>query len=173
MRTEALALTRVADSDDFADLYATHHAEALRLAYLLCGDQHRAEDAVAEVFAKVYRRTRRHPVEQPRAYIRRAVVNEVNSWFRRLALERREAGRRSGDDRGVRGVEEQQADADAVFAALHLLPRRQRTAVVLRYYADLTEVDTAAVMGVSVGTVKSSVFRGLERMRAVLGQEEA
>ncbi|MBA2730036.1 MAG: SigE family RNA polymerase sigma factor [Euzebyaceae bacterium] len=172
MRTEALALTRVADSNDFAELYATHHAEALKLAYLLCGDPHRAEDAVAEVFAKVYRRARRHTVQQPRAYIRRAVVNEMNSRFRRLALERREAGRRSGDDRGARGVEEQHADADVVFTALHLLPRRQRTAVVLRYYADLSEADTAAVMGVSVGTVKSSVFRGLERMRAVLGQEE-
>ncbi|MDQ3709429.1 MAG: SigE family RNA polymerase sigma factor, partial [Actinomycetota bacterium] len=102
-----------------------------------------------------------------------AVVNEVNSRFRRLALERREADRRSGDDRGARGVEEQHADADVVFAALHLLPRRQRTAVVLRYYADLSEVDTAEVMGVSVGTVKSSVFRGLARMRAALDQEEA
>ena len=173
MRTEALALTLVADSDDFAELYATHHAEALRLAYLLCGDPHRAEDAVAEVFAKIYRRTRRHTVEQPRAYIRRAVVNEVNSRFRRLALERREASRRSGDDRGARGVEEQHADADVVFAALQVLPRRQRTAVVLRYYADLTEVDTAEVMGVSVGTVKSSVFRGLARMRAALEQEKA
>ncbi|MPZ89170.1 MAG: hypothetical protein GEU81_14105, partial [Nitriliruptorales bacterium] len=86
---------------DFADVYAAHHAEALRLAYLLCGDAHRAEDAVADAFVKVWRRWERGGIDSPRAYVRRAVVNEVNSRFRRLRLERREAQRRTGDDRGT------------------------------------------------------------------------
>jgi RNA polymerase sigma-70 factor (sigma-E family) len=156
---------------DFAELFAAHHAEALRLAYLLAGDHHRAEDAVSEAFVRIYRAWRRGSIEQPRAYIRRAVVNEVNSRFRRLALERREAVRRHGDDRGVRGADEQVADHDQMFTALRQLPERQRTAVVLRYYADLSEAETAAAMGVAVGTVKSSVSRGLDRLRDLVKEE--
>ncbi|MBA2528871.1 MAG: SigE family RNA polymerase sigma factor [Euzebyales bacterium] len=171
MMTTVAAGRLVTDAGDFAGVYAAHHPEALRLAYLLCGDAHRAEDTVADVFVKVYRQTRRGAIACPRAYIRRAVVNEVNSRFRRLALERREARRRWGDDRGTRAADEQLADADQVFTALRSLPQRQRTAVVLRYYADLSEADAAAAMGVSVGTVKSSVSRGLDRLRTLLGQE--
>ena len=156
--------------EDFADVYAAHHAEALRVAYLLCGDPHRAEDAVADAFVKVYRRWRRGGITRPRAYIRRAVVNEVNSRFRRLALERREAEKRSGDLRGAREPDEQLADSDALITALGRLPARQRTAIVLRYYLDLPEQEAADAMGVSVGTVKSSVSRGLERLRAVMGE---
>ena len=171
MRTATVATQSRAGVDGFADVYAAHHAEALRIAYLLCGDPHRAEDAVADAFVKVYRRWSKGGIAQPRAYIRRAVVNEVNSRFRRLAVERREAAKRSGDDRGARGDDEQVVDADAMFSALQRLPERQRTAIVLRYYADLTEQDTAAAMDISVGTVKSSVSRGLARMRALLGEE--
>jgi RNA polymerase sigma-70 factor (sigma-E family) len=165
----AIALrSPVAMSADFADVFAAHHAEALRIAYLLSGDRQRAEDAVSEAFVKVYRRWRSGGVDNPRAYIRRAVVNEVNSRFRRLALERREAAKRRGDDRGQRSTEDQAADQDEVFRALQRLPERQRTAIVLRYYNDLSEAETAEVMGVSTGTVKSSVSRGLERLRQVM-----
>lgn len=159
--------------DVFAEVYAAHHGEAVRLAYLLCGDVHRAEDAVADAFVKVFRRMARGGVADPRAYLRRAVVNEVNSRFRRLAVERREASKRSGDLRGTRAADEQLADAEVVLAALRGLPERQCTAVVLRYYADLTEAETATAMGVSVGTVKSSVSRALQRLRATLGEEVA
>jgi RNA polymerase sigma-70 factor (sigma-E family) len=173
-RTTAVAaasVTNVAD-DDFAGVYAAHHAEALRLAFLLCGDHHRAEDAVADAFVKVYRRWRAGGITQPRAYIRRAVVNEVNSRFRRLAIERREAAKRSGDLRGPRAADDQIADEAAMVAALARLPARQRTAIVLRYYLDLSEQDAAAAMGTSVGTVKSSVSRGIARMRQLMGEEE-
>lgn len=155
-------------AQDFADVFAAHHAEALRLAYLLCGDAHRAEDAVGDAFTKMYRRWRRGRIDNPGAYLRRAVVNEVNSRFRRLALERREAARQHGDERGARAADEEVADRDEVFSALAALPPRQRTAVVLRYYADLTEADAADAMGVSVGTVKASVSRGLGRLRSLL-----
>lgn len=172
MHTTAVELVQSETStDEFTQVYAAHHAEALRLAYLLCGDRHRAEDAVAEAFVKVYRQMRRGDVRQPRAYLRRAVINEVNSRFRRLALERREAAKRSGDDRGVRTAEEDVAEADAVFAALRVLPPRQRTAVVLRYYADLPEKDIAAAMDIAIGTVKSTLARGLERLRSEMGEE--
>ncbi len=151
--------------DDFAAVFAAHHGETLRLAYLLCGDRARAEDVVADVFVRVYGRWRNGGIVNPRAYLRRAVVNETNSWFRRLALERREAAKRSGDTRGGRDAVEQIADHAVVVEALARLPRRQRTAVVLRYWNDLSERETAEVMGCSVGTVKSSVSRALSRLR--------
>ena len=169
-----MVVTRVrtdAATDEFTQTYAAHHAEALRLAYLLCGDRFRAEDAVAEAFVKVYRQMRRGGVEQPRAYLRRAVVNEINSRFRRLAVERREAAKRSGDARGLRGADEQIADTDQIFAALRHLPARQRQVVVLRFYEDLLEKDIADLMGISVGTVKSTLHRGLERLREFVGEE--
>lgn len=160
-----------ADTADFADVFAAHHAEALRLAYLLTGDAHRAEDIVSEAFVKVFRRWGKGGVDQPRAYIRRTVVNESNSRFRRLALERREAAKRQGDERGTRTTEEHLADQDEMFAALRRLPERQRTALVLRYYADLPERDIAEAMDVSPGTVKSSISRGLDRLRAEMAKE--
>ena len=160
-----------AASDEFTQVYAAHHAEVLRLAYLLCGDAHRAEDAVAEAFVRVYRQMRKGGVDHPRAYLRRAVINEVNSRFRRLAIERREASRRSGDDRGSRTTEEHLVDTDEVFTALRTLPERQRTALVLRFYSDLPEREIAEAMGISVGTVKSTLSRGLERLRATLAEE--
>lgn len=171
MGVSAVARTQAAAKEDFADVFAAHHAEALRLAYVLCGDAHRAEDAVAEAFTKMYRRWRRGRIDQPRAYLRRAVVNEMNSRFRRLGLERREAQRHHGDDRGVRASDEDLADADLVYRGLRELPERQRTAIVLRYYADLSEADTAEAMDVSIGTVKSSVSRGLQRLRSTIGEE--
>lgn len=170
LRTTPLSRT-LGESIDFADVFAAHHADALRLAYLLTGDRHRAEDVVSEAFVKVFRRWGRSGIDQPRAYIRRAVINESNSRFRRLGLERREAAKQSGDDRGTRAADEQLADEDLVFAALRRLPERQRTALVLRYYQDMTERDIAEAMGVSPGTVKSSVSRGLDRLRAELGEE--
>lgn len=167
--TEAPASAGVID--DFAHVYAAHHAEALRLAYLLCRDPHRAEDVVADAFVNVYRRWRARRIDAPRAYIRRAVVNEVSSKFRRLAIEQREATKRSGDERGARATDEQVVDAEAICAALSLLPARQRAAIVLRYYLGLSEREVAEAMGVSVGTVKSAVSRGLERMRRLLGED--
>lgn len=159
-----------ATAADFADVYAAHHAEALRLAFLLTGDRHRAEDAVADAFVNVYRQLRRTEIAQPRAYVRRAVVNEVNSRFRRLALERRHAAARSGDERGQLQPADAMADHDEMFVALRGLPQRQRTVVVLRYYEDLAEKDIAAAMGVSVGTVKSTLHRALANLRSRLGE---
>ena len=169
----AMAMTPVAtmDTADFAHVYAAHHAEALRLAYLLCGNRERAEDAVAEAFVRVYRQMGRGDIQHPRAYVRRAVVNEVNSRFRRLALERREASKRTGDDRGARGADEALADTDEMFAALRQLSDRQRTVVVLRFYEDLSEKAIAEAMGISVGTVKSTLSRGMDKLRSLLAEE--
>ncbi len=158
----------VVDERTFATVFNAHHRRAVRLAYLLTSDADQAEDIVAEAFVKVYPRWRRGEVRDVGAYLRRAVANEANSRLRRRYLERREVTRRHGDERGVRLVDDHAADRDEVWAALGRLPLRQRQAVVLRYYEDLSEAETAEVLGVSVGTVKSQVSRGLARLQELL-----
>ena len=152
------------DGESFAVVFNEHHRRAVRLAYVLTSDADLAEDVVAEAFVKVYVRWRRGEVRDVGAYLRRAVANEANSRLRRRYLERREATRRHGDDRGVRLVDDGAADRDEIWTALERLPARQRQAVVLRYYEDLSEAETAEVLGCSVGTVKSQVWRGLRRL---------
>ncbi|MGQ0824866.1 MAG: RNA polymerase sigma factor [Actinomycetota bacterium] len=153
----------------FGDVFETYRRPALRLAYVLTGDAAEAEDVVAEAFARMYPHFTSGKIEDPGAYLRRTVVNVVRGRFRRLATRRNyEAGRRRGepsigsDDVGV-------VERDSLRLALLSLPPRQRAAVVLRVLEDLSEADTAAMLGVSVGTVKGYVSRGLERLRAVLG----
>jgi RNA polymerase sigma-70 factor (sigma-E family) len=164
-----LAMVRAGtDSASFAAVFNAHHRQAVRLAYLLTSDPHQAEDIVAEAFAKVYVRWQRGDVRDVGAYLRRAVANEANSKLRRRYLERREAQRRAGDERGVRTVDDDAADHDQVWQAIQRLPDRQRKAVVLRYYEDLSEAETAEILGCSVGTVKSQVSRGLTRMQELM-----
>jgi RNA polymerase sigma-70 factor (sigma-E family) len=168
-----LAMVRAGtDRDSFAAVFSAHHRQAVRLAYLLTSDPHQAEDIVAEAFAKVYLRWKRGEVRDVGAYLRRAVANEANSKLRRRYLERREAQRRSGDDRGVRSVDDATADQDQVWHAIQRLPDRQRKAVVLRYYEDCSEAETAEILGCTVGTVKSQVSRGLARMQELLAASD-
>lgn len=152
----------------FATVFNAHHRQAVRLAYLLTSDADQAEDIAAEAFAKVYVRWKRGDVRDVGAYLRRAVANEANSKLRRRYLERREAEKRSGDDRGVVTVDGGAADRDQVWQALQRLPDRQRKAIVLRYYEDLSEAETAEILGCSVGTVKSQVSRGLARLQELV-----
>jgi RNA polymerase sigma-70 factor (sigma-E family) len=164
-----LAMVREAtSSESFAAVFNAHHRQAVRLAYLLTSDPHQAEDIVAEAFTKVYVRWKKGEVRDVGAYLRRAVANEANSKLRRRYLERREASKRAGDDRGVRLVDDHAADHDVVWQAIQRLPERQRQAVVLRYYEDCSEAETAEILGCSVGTVKSQVSRGLARMQELL-----
>lgn len=156
------------DADSFAVIFNTHHRDAVRLAYLLTSDADAAEDIVSEAFAKVYRQWQAGRVDDVGAYLRRAVANTANSKLRRRYLERREASRRTGDERGVRRIDDDAADRDAVWQAVHRLPDKQRAAVVLRYYEDLSVEETAEILGVSTGTVKSQVSRGLDRLQQLL-----
>lgn len=173
MGAQVLAFARTREEDSFAEVFNEHHRRAVRLAYLLTSDHHQAEDVVAEAMAKVWVQWQRGRVDDVGAYLRRAVANQANSKLRRRYLERREASRRTGDDRGVRMVDEQAAEHDAVWQAVQQLPDRQRQVVVLRYYEDLSEADTAQVLGVSVGTVKSSMSRGMARLHDLLSDQGA
>ena len=164
-------VARGADRRGYEEVFVDQRESLLRLGFLLCGDAHHAEEAVAEAFAKVWPHWRRGRVNDERAYLRRALVNELTSRGRRRTLEGRVATR---DQRpapsGV--VAEEIAERHRVLSALQRLPERQRAAVVLRFYADLSEADAAEALGMRVGTVKSQTSRGLARLRELLGEDE-
>jgi RNA polymerase sigma-70 factor (sigma-E family) len=154
--------------DAFADAVRLYGPGAYRLALRLTDDPQRAEDAVADALAKVWVQFRRGRVDAVGPYLRRAVVNQVTSSFRRRAVERRWLERRSGDDRGERELDAQAADEELFRAALAQLPERQRAAVVLRYWEDASEREIAEALGCTAGTVKRHLHRGVGRLRQLL-----
>ncbi len=145
-----------------ADLYRERYVPMVRLAYLMVGSTTVAEDLVQDAFARMHRHW--DNAEHPRAYLRTAVVNACRSHLRRLALER--AYRRHPSAVGEGMV----AQPDELFDALAALPPRQRAALVLRFYEDLSEADIAVALGCRPGTVKSLLHRGLAELRKVVEQ---
>jgi RNA polymerase sigma-70 factor (sigma-E family) len=154
----------------FDRLVRDEHVGLLRFAYLLCGDHHRAEDAVAEALARTWPRWRGGSIDDPRAYVRRAIVNELRGRARRAGVRRRYDDRRRVEP-AVRLLDHDAAERDAVHEALLRLPLRQRAAVVLRFYEDRSEQQTADLLGVSPGTVKTHVHRALEQLRTLLEED--
>ena len=157
--------------EEFRSYVAARSAALLRTAYLLAGNRADAEDLLQTALAKTclsWERIRdREAVD---GYVRRVMVNTQTSWWRRRKVEEYPTGELP--DRG--GGRDLTADLDlhdALWTALAGLPRRQRAAVVLRYYEDLSEAETAAVLGVSVGTVKSTTSRALARLRETAGAD--
>lgn len=155
------------DRGSFDDFVATRSTRLLRTAYLLTHDRALAEDLVQTSLAKAWFAWAR--IEgQPDAYVRRVMVNTYSSWWRRrwngeeatAELPERGvgSGHRPADDVGV-------DDRTDLWRALARLPRRQRAVVVLRFYEDLSEAETAEVMQCSVGTVKSQASRALAKLR--------
>ena len=152
---------------DFDEFVRGRSATLLRTAYLFTTDRQEAEDLLQEVLERLYVKWRRIN-GAPEAYARRILTNQaINRWRRRSRRVREtplydQAGESVDDhaDRiAVRGT---------VLHALRQLPMRQRVAVVLRYLDDLSEADTARIMGCSAGTVKSHTARGLARLRLEL-----
>jgi RNA polymerase sigma-70 factor (sigma-E family) len=169
--TGALAMaSRGTDKDaDFAGYLAARQASLLRTAYLLTGNRHDAEDLTQTAFAKLYLSwdnvRERGSVD---GYVRRILVNEHNSLWRR-AWKRRE---HSQDHTVLARVDEPTHDeydegqGSALWDLVQTLPRKARAVVVLRYYEELTEAETADALGISVGTVKSQSNRALATLRA-------
>ncbi|MEU7588824.1 SigE family RNA polymerase sigma factor [Micromonospora sp. NPDC049230] len=150
---------------EFDDFVRTRSVVLLRVAFLLTGDRHAAEDLLQEVLEQVYLRWRRVR-SSPEAYARRALVNRsINRWRWRA----RRPERALGDHDGVaRDHADAVAVRELVVGALRALPARQRAVVVLRYLEDLPVADVAAAMACSEGAVKSHASRGLARLREVL-----
>lgn len=147
----------------FRAFVVARSAAHLRTAYLLTGNRADAEDLLQTTFAKTFLAWDKIRDRQALdGYVRRAMVNTQTSFWRRKKPEAL-----YGDVPDAPG-HDGHADSDlhdALWTALAQLPRRQRATVVLRYYEDLSEAETARVLGVSVGTVKSTTSRALATLR--------
>ena len=167
---------RVDESDvgraDFESWMAAKQGRLLRTAYLLTGDVHAAEDLVQTALAKLYLAWDR-VADAPSidAYARRILVNEHTSTWRRLWRHREVVSDTSTHEVPVRG-EEYDGVGAALWSAVRALPERQRAVVVLRYYEQLSEKETADALGVSLGTVKSQASRALTTLRTHLGDRD-
>ena len=143
------------------------------LARLLTGGHHaEAEDLLQSAFERAYRHWKRiSQREDPGRYVRQILVNaSVDRWRR---LRRRPEGPMwlPGGDPAVADRAAEVADRDLLLRGLAALPVRQRAVLVLRYFEDLSEAQTAALLGCSVGTVKSQTARGLDRLRSLMSDE--
>jgi RNA polymerase sigma-70 factor (sigma-E family) len=155
---------------EFEEFVNDRSPALLRGAYLLCGgDRGAAEDLLQDVLARMYPRWRRISGD-PEAYARAALANAAANRWRRRARRVAEAPLESAAHSAIAGHEQQVADRDSVVRALAELPARMRVVLVLRYFHDLTEAQTAAALDCGVGTVKSQTSRGLAKMRELLPQ---
>ena len=154
-------------------LYQVHAVGLIRLAVVMTGDRQAAEDVVQEAFCGLFRRWA-HLADKDKAlsYVRSSALNGCRSELRRRIRNERRASRdtapadaESAEYAALVGEEHRE-----VLAALRRLPRRQREALVLRFYLDLSEPEIAAAMGISPGTVKSTTSRALAALGRLLGE---
>ncbi len=169
----ASVLSARAAEELLTTLYVAEYSRLLRLAALLLDDLGSCEDVVQEAYLKVHAaltgpKPRLRDDEKALAYLRQTVVNLARSSLRRRLVVRKHAPRPMPDAPSAEEGAYAQVERTAVVKALRDLPRRQREAVVLRYYGDLTEAAAAAVMGVSTGAVKAYTSRGLAALTLAL-----
>jgi RNA polymerase sigma-70 factor (sigma-E family) len=151
----------------FADVVDQHGRDLARFAYLICGNQAQAEDAVAEAFTKAWPRWRRGKIDALLPYVKRSIVHEIYGRSRRRKLERREEQlhRAAGPDGRF---EHDVDDRNTLWPLVARLPVQQRAVIVLRIVEDLSEEQTAELIGVAVGTVKSRLSRALANLRSMM-----
>ena len=154
----------VFDDPGFRDYVTARSRSLLRTAYLLTGNRADAEDLVQAALAKTYLAWDR--IEDRGAldgYVRRAMVNTHISWWRRRKVE--EYPTDEVPDQAVADHSSASDLQETLRRAVDRLPQRMRAAVVLRYFEDMTEAEVADVLGVSLGTVKSTVSRAVAKLR--------
>lgn len=153
--------------DDFADFVERWSPALLRVAFLLTGDHGLAEDLLQTALEKTSRRWRWPSTrEHPYGYVRKVLVTTHTSWHRRRRAPEVLLDRLPDLAAPVPGADP--AGFGSALAALEALPPRMRAVIVLRFYEDLTEAETAAALGCSTGSVKSQASRGLVRLRDLM-----
>jgi RNA polymerase sigma-70 factor (sigma-E family) len=170
--TEPEPMRAPAPAGRLEDLYVRNAPGALRLAYFLTGNRELAEDLVQEAFVRVAGRFRH--LRMPDAfdtYLRRTIVNLFTSQMRRTKLERAFVARH-GAEPAVAGEPSDPAARDQLWRAIHTLPERQRAAIVLRFYEDLSEQRSAEILGCSPGALNQLVVRGMAALREQIGDDE-
>ncbi len=160
------------DDSSFEDFVAGSSAQLFTMAKLLTGG-HRAEaeDLLQGAYERAYRHwSRICRRADPERYVRQILVNASVDRWRRLRRRPEAPLAVTGADPAAADTAAAVADRDLLLRGLAALPPRQRAVLVLRYYEDLTEAQTATMLGCSVGTVKSQAARGLERLREITGE---
>jgi RNA polymerase sigma-70 factor (sigma-E family) len=156
----------------FDELVTSSERRLLRLALMLSGGVHSAEDLVQTVLARAHRRWDKISVlDKPDAYLSKMVVNEFLSWRRRLKNQELPLADLP-ETPGADDISLRHAQRDAAWRLLADLPRQQRAVLVLRFYEDLPDDEIAAVLGCSPVTVRSNASRGLANLRANLPTSE-
>jgi len=157
---------RAPSDAEFTDFVQAAWPGLFRTAWLLVGDPGLAEDLVQTSLAKTYASWGRvRDLSAARGYARKVMVNTASSWFRKRSWKNEVP---TGELADV-GVERDATDRVALTDALRQLPPRQRAVVVLRFYEDLSVEQTAEVLSISPGTVKSQASHALEKLRTSLG----
>jgi RNA polymerase sigma-70 factor (sigma-E family) len=156
--------------DEFREFVAARSSALLRTAYLLAGDWGTAEDLLQTALTKTYLAWKRlGEIEAVEPYTRRVLVNTATSWWRR-----RWHGERPTEvlpERSSPDQHEEALERDVMWRHVRTLPARQRAVLVLRYYEDLSEAQTAELLDISPGTVKSQTARALATLRKRLAAE--
>ena len=158
------------DAPAFDEWVTARGPALLRLARVLTGDDILAEDVVQEALSRALPRwSRISRVADPYAYVRRMVVNEHTSWWRRFRRRESPVAEPVGPEVASSPPSDGE-DHDRIWAACRRLPEVQRTAVVLRFYEQLEYAEIAELTGVREGSVRSRVSRGLAALRQDLGE---
>ena len=153
----------------FTELYTLHYRRLVGSAWLLVRDVPTAEEVVQDAFVSMHDAWQRlRDAENALAYVRQAVVNRSRSVLRHQMVIDRYQEKVPPDMPSAEHGAFVSLERAAVVAALHGLTPRQREAIVLRYYADLSEAEIADVMGISRGAVKSHTARGMAALRVAL-----
>jgi RNA polymerase sigma factor (sigma-70 family) len=155
----------------YSDLFDTQHASVYRLALVLCGKPHVAEEIVAEVFAKVLPKWRRGSVTDPVFYLRRAVVNEVRSRHRQRGNEQRALARHASRQTTTAPSASATNLSQPLIVAMQQLSVRHRAVIVLRFHEDLSEADVARILGSPTGTIKAQTSRALSALRTLMEEQ--
>lgn len=161
------------EPEGFREFVVARSPALLRTAWMLTGDAALAEDLLQTALAKTWPHWSRVSAGQPEAYVRTVMVRTNASWRRRLWRNEKPAETlpdfSGGREARTPSAEEQTADRVLLAEALAQLPVRQRQAVVLRYFDDLSVATVAQIMGTSPGTVKSQCAKGTDTLRSLIG----
>ena len=169
---EVLPSTSSSSWDIVTEIYDGEYKSLVRLAVLLVHDVPTAEEVVQDAFEAMHTALRRlRDSDKALSYLRQAVVNKSRSVLRHRTVVDKNAPKPAPDEPSAEHAAMALIERTAVVAALRALPERQREAIVLRYYADFSEADIAAAMGISRGAVKSHTARGMTALRSILEQE--
>ncbi len=163
---------RAAEHDEVLEVYRAHHSDLVRFASFVAPEGGMAEDLVHEAFVKLYGAWRR--IDDPTkvgAYLRTTVLNLARGRARHLGVVRRNRPDPRPDTASAEWSAMRTDSRDNVVAALRRLSDRQRACLVLRHYEDRSESEIAEILGISIGSVRTHVHRGMESLSRLLAEE--